>query len=113
MERKLFRGAATKQRMSLSGNLRRRGASCANRPNWLVGKQDVGKLLRRERARAAGKLPRENFLCKAGITLLLRFSQAHNGSQAARERHEALLCNVLIGLPEQLAAFGVSDDDTA
>src|SRR5215831_2958423 len=99
--------------MGLSRNFRGCRASCADGPHWLVRKQDARKLLWRQGARPADELSRENLLREAGVTLLLCFSQANNGSQAVPERHEAFLCHVVIGLPEELAALGMPDDHVA
>ena len=99
--------------MSIGGNFRCRGAARADGPDRFVCHQNTGELLRGQRARAAAELPAENLFGKASVTVFLRFSEADDGSEAARQRHQGLLGNIVIRFTKKLAALGVADDDVA
>src|SRR5260370_1434133 len=105
--------AAPQEPMSVGGNFRGGGAARADGPNWFVCNQNTGELLRGQRAGAAAELPAENSLGKSGVAVLLRFSQANDGSEAVRQRDQGLLSHIVIRLAKKLAALGVADDDVA
>src|SRR5205814_1176148 len=75
--------------------------------------QNTGELLLGQRAGTAAELPAENLFGKASVTVFLRFSEADDGSEAARQRHQGLLGDIVIRLTKKLAALGVADDDVA
>src|SRR5256886_14026126 len=86
--------ASPEKPMSFGGNFRCRGAARADGPDRLESHRNTGELLRGQRAGAAAELPAENLFGKAGVTVFLRFSEADDGSEAARQRHQGLLDNV-------------------
>src|SRR5882724_4532400 len=99
--------------MGLGSNFRGRRAARANGPNGLVCNQNTGEVVGGQRAGTAAELAGENLLSKAGVTVLLGFSQANYGSEAAVQSHQCLLGDVVIGFTKKLAALGVADDDVA
>src|SRR5712664_2887755 len=99
--------------MSFGGNFRGSRTAGADGPNRLVRNQNTGELLRGQRAGAAAELPAENLFRKAGIAVLLRFSEANNGCEATIQRNQGLLGNIVVPLAKKLASLGVADDDVA
>src|SRR3989440_4041922 len=110
---KLLPRASPKNPMSCRGNFRGRRAARADGPNRFVCNQNTGELVRGQRAGAAAELAAEHLFGKASLAVLLRFSQANNGREAASQRHQGLLGDIVIRLTKKLAALGVADDDVA
>ncbi len=92
--------------MRLGGNFRCRRATRANSPNRLVCNQNTGELLRGQRAGAACELAGEDLFRKASVTVLLGFSQANDGSEAAFQSDQGFLGDVVVRLAKLRRACG-------
>ena len=88
--------------MSGGGNFRRGHLSRPNRPNWLVCQQNTGELVGGQRARAVVELALEDFFFEAVRTLFVGFADANDRCEANTKCRKRFLCNVIVGLAENL-----------
>src|SRR5207245_2866360 len=68
---------------------------------------------RGQRAGAAAELTAENCFGQASVAVLLSFPQADDGSNPGFQRHQGLFGYIVVGLAEELTAFGMANDDVA
>src|SRR5688572_1029641 len=93
------------------GRLRRRGGSAgADRPHRLVGDYQQCELLARQPIEPCLDLTIEYAERLAALALIERLADADDGREARRECGDRFSIDHRVGLAEQCAALGVSDD---
>ena len=91
--------------------LRRRAAARADRPDRLVGHDDLGQPLDRDLLEPLLDLVAQLALGVAALALLLGLADAQDRRQAGLERRRHLERQRAVGLAEQLAPLGVPEHD--
>src|SRR5204862_7305173 len=90
-----------------------RVAPGTDRPDRLVRHDDFLQLIGRQAGERAAHLLLDEGLRFARVTLLERFTDAHDRRHPIGEDRFGFLVDDLVGLTEVLAAFGVAGDDVA